>query len=447
MRRNTTRKLLGLVTMALIASVGSSFLLPSPATAQETPLCETNNSADADEPEFYVTKVAGLIDPVVYRHLLNELDKAEGAGAAGFVLWMNSAGTTISDEQFQELAGRLRETELETGIWVGNSVGNRGRSKADAKGGAAELVHAVDRLALAPGAEIGETGPSRLGEEFENKFGRNKDELEGRIYSAELAIEEGISEGPLERVADIKQFLAGFDNFKTTECLTDARATVFDLQTPVRFSGLSMTSQLFHTAASPQVAYLFFVLGLGLLIFELFTAGVGLAGVTGAGFTLLGSYGLANLPTRLWALALILISMAFIAIDIQTNLPRLYSALGLASFTVGSIFIYDGLSPSIVTLVVSIACAAIYIYTAMPSMVRARFSTPTIGRSWMIGEIGSAITDVSPEGEVKINKTPWKAITNRATPIKSGDNIRVIGIDRLMLEVEPEEGGAKDYRE
>ena len=48
---------------------------------------------------------------------------------------------------------------------------------------------------------------------------------------------------------------------------------------------------------------------------------------------------------------------------------------------------------------------------------------------------------------MKIRDATWRAITNRATPIQEGDSIRVIGIDRLILEVEPEDGGAKDYRE
>ena len=40
----------------------------------------------------------------------------------------------------------------------------------------------------------------------------------------------------------------------------------------------------------------------------------------------------------------------------------------------------------------------------------------------------------------------WKARTNRATPINQGDVIRVVAVEGLVLEVEPEAGGAKDYR-
>jgi membrane-bound serine protease (ClpP class) len=83
----------------------------------------------------------------------------------------------------------------------------------------------------------------------------------------------------------------------------------------------------------------------------------------------------------------------------------------------------------------------------MPAMVRTRFSTPTIGREWMIGEEGEAITKVSPDGVVLIRGAKWRARTNRATPIAEGDAIRVAEVDGLLLEVEPLEGGAVDYRE
>jgi membrane-bound serine protease (ClpP class) len=80
-------------------------------------------------------------------------------------------------------------------------------------------------------------------------------------------------------------------------------------------------------------------------------------------------------------------------------------------------------------------------------MVRARFATPTIGRDWMIGEEGEARTAVSPEGVVEVRGAPWRARTNRATPIHAGDPVRVAAIDGLVLDVEPLTGAARDYRE
>lgn len=49
-----------------------------------------------------------------------------------------------------------------------------------------------------------------------------------------------------------------------------------------RFFKLGLMERLLHTAASPPVTFLLFIIGLALLIFEFFTAGIGIAGVVGA---------------------------------------------------------------------------------------------------------------------------------------------------------------------
>ena len=80
-------------------------------------------------------------------------------------------------------------------------------------------------------------------------------------------------------------------------------------------------------------------------------------------------------------------------------------------------------------------------------MVRTRFATPTIGREWMIGEDGTVVDAVDPDGVVDVGDARWRARTNRATPVSVGDTVRVVAIDGITLEVEPLEGAARDYRE
>ena len=65
----------------------------------------------------------------------------------------------------------------------------------------------------------------------------------------------------------------------------------------------------------------------------------------------------------------------------------------------------------------------------------------------MIGSVGDVVEAVNPDGVVHIDGAPWRARTNRATPLSVGDRARVIEVDGLLLEVEPESGGAIDYRE
>ena len=105
------------------------------------------------------------------------------------------------------------------------------------------------------------------------------------------------------------------------------------------------------------------------------------------------------------------------------------------------------LRPSWLTLLVGIGGIAFTFYSGMPSMTRTRFATPTVGRERMIGAAGRAVTDIAPDGSVQIGEARWKARTNRATPVKAGETARVVAIDGIILEVEPEAGGARDYRE
>jgi membrane-bound serine protease (ClpP class) len=215
----------------------------------------------------------------------------------------------------------------------------------------------------------------------------------------------------------------------------------------VRFYKLPLGTSLMHTVASPSVAYLALAIAIGLLLFEFYTAGIGVAGVVGAGALVLAGYGLGALPFNAWALGLLALSAFAFAVDIQSGVPRVWTGIGLGAYTVGSIFLFTEFRPTWIALLAGIVGMWVTMLSGMPAMVRTRFGTPTIGREWMIGEMGEAVTAVDPDGQVRIRGVLWRARTNRATPIGKGEPVRVVEIDGPLVEVEPEEGGAQDYRE
>jgi len=150
--------------------------------------------------------------------------------------------------------------------------------------------------------------------------------------------------------------------------------------------------------------------------------------------------------------SLIVIAMIAFAIDVQVGIPRLWTGVGIAFATLGSWFLYQPLPGTDLrlgwlTLVVGIGGLMLTFIVGMPSMVRTRFATPTIGREWMIGQTGAAIGDIDPEGLVLVADARWRARVNRATPVRAGEAIRVVSIDGVTLEVEPESGAARDNRE
>ena len=121
----------------------------------------------------------------------------------------------------------------------------------------------------------------------------------------------------------------------------------------MRFSKLSLFDGWMHTFASPAMTYLLFLIGAAALIFEFYTAVVGIAGVLGAGCFVIGCW-LDVLPTRPWALALLIIAVLGFAVDVQTGVAQLWSVIATACLVVGSLFLFDGLAISWITLLAGI---------------------------------------------------------------------------------------------
>jgi membrane-bound serine protease (ClpP class) len=385
-----------------------------------------------------VVAVNGLIDEIEADFIVDTLASARRSdGVVAVILQFDSRGAAVGDDRLDAVASAIRDSDVPVSIWIGPSG-------SDALGGAAELVQVADTSGIAPGASIGDVGRQRLSEaEFGDLFEGDKAEAMDRSFSGEAAVEQGL----VTRFSPtIGQHIIELDGVETEVREDEGERQTVPLTT-VRFSKLPLSTQLFHTVASPSVAYLLLTIGLGLLVFEFFTAGIGVAGVVGAVFTVLGGYGLAELPHRQWALVLFVLSFVAFAIDVQTGIPRAWTIIGTVMFVVASLFLMTEFTPTWMALAAGIVGIGVSMFSGMPAMVRTRFATPTIGREWMIGEMGSATTAVDPEGTVTVRGALWRARVNRATPIKPGERVKVVAIDGLVLEVEPEEGAAVDYRE
>ncbi|MDZ7676735.1 MAG: NfeD family protein [Acidimicrobiales bacterium] len=422
----TSRVLSTRVVAGLVLAVLGATLLAGTAGASQTGADEGGDEAGV----VRVLKVSGLLDPILVSFVEDELEVA-GPGIVAVVLQLNSDGATVSDGEIDELVSAVESADTTVAVWVGPS----GSSAEDE---ASRLVAAADVSGVPPGSRI-EVTPELL-----DARGLTSDDLDGQAAVGEnvgsgTAAELGLVDNAAPVLGDFVIELPGFE----TDVEDDRRVPVTD----VRFGQLQLVDQLFHTVASPAVAYLLLVIGGCLLVFELFTAGVGVAGMVGAGSLLLSAYGLTVLPTATWALTVLCLSFVAFAVDVQTGVPRLWTGVGAVGLCAGSLFLFSDGPPSWITLGAGIGGTLLAMLGGMPAMVRTRFSTPTIGRDWMIGESGVAVADVSPDGVVTVRDAPWRAHTNRATPIDAGDPVTVVAIDGLVLEVEPVEGGAKDYRD
>jgi membrane-bound serine protease (ClpP class) len=401
-----------------------------------------------------VVEVSGIVDAIVSQSIGESIERSQNNGAQAVVLQFNTKGAVVGRDRMAEIATAIQESKIPVAIWVGPS-GSR------AYGLPAQLLAVADVTAMAPGARMGRTGTMLTVNGKPLSFGAADD----AIYAKTLGFLEAREQDVLKFSTDdrgvpvLRNMLFALDGLTIRGTTLDTVADVLDKNgqvireaTTVRFFKLGLMPRLLHTVASPPSAYLLTTIGLALLIFEFFTAGIGIGAFVGAVCLVLGTMGMGALPMSGFGLALLILSMIAFAIDVQVGVPRLWTGLGLVAYIGASFTMFrsvDGLTmrPGWLSLLVCIVGVALTFIVGMPSMVRTRFATPTIGRDNLVGTTGVAVGDVNPEGIVLVDGAQWRARTNRATPLANNAAIRVASIDGITLQVEPLEGAARDYRE
>ncbi|MFZ4515583.1 MAG: NfeD family protein [Acidimicrobiia bacterium] len=426
------------------------------------------NRRDADAPSgrAVVIPVSGLIDPANADMILSSIRSANADRADLIVLQLDSKGATAVRPS--KVVAAITNSNAPVAVWVGPSG-------ASARGLAAELAVAAPLSGIANGAPIGPATPLRLDRPDQPNTNEVADQLaalsarnarspeSARLLARQsLGASEAVERGIIDSVQPtLGAFLVSLDG-KTVQTVTgpktlatakvvgegENRRTVTALQ--VQFRGLTLAQQVSHTLTSPSIAYLLLVTGLALIVFEFFAASIGIAGVVGA-VCLLGAFvGFGHLPMNWWAVALIAFGVFGFAIDVQVGRFGVWSAVGGVAAIAGSLLLYGGsseLDPAWWVIGLVVVGLVTFMLGGMTAIVRTRFSTPTIGREALIGAMGTAEVALAPEGVVRIDGARWQARTNRATPIPAGDVIRVVSVEGFLLEVEPETGGAMDYRD
>jgi membrane-bound serine protease (ClpP class) len=413
---------------------------------------QSDDVDDVAVPPVDVLQVAGFFDDIVVDEILVAIDRAAADGSQALVLQVDSRGAVVDEATMADLLERIATAPVAIGVWVGPTG-------ARLYGAPAQVLAVADVTGMAPGARVGNVGPDVSAD---RPLGPGLDAIRTRSVGLSEARELAVFQQriPDEGIATLLNMLDALDGFEhdgvaldtTTEVVSDSGTVQRETIATARFFKLGLVDQLFHTVASAPVAYLLLLVGLALLVFEFFTAGVGVAGAVGAGCSVLAAYGLAELPARGWAVGAITLAMVAFAVDVQVGIPRFWTGVGIVLTIVGSIFLYEPVGntsiwPSWLALVVGVLGTVLTFTSGMPSMTRTRFATPTIGRDWLVGAEGVAVDPIDPVGVVQVGDGQWRARTNRATPIAAGEALRVVAIDGVTLDVEPLEGAAKDYRE
>jgi membrane-bound serine protease (ClpP class) len=202
---------------------------------------------------------------------------------------------------------------------------------------------------------------------------------------------------------------------------------------------MTLRQKVLSFMMNPNVAFIFLTLGMLLLWIEVSNPGAILPGVLGALAIVLAVIALNILPTRFAAVALILLAFVLFALEAVFTSHGVLGAGGAVALFIGGLMLIDGPIPELrvhwaTAGAASLALAGIAIFL-MTMVVRTHRRKPTTGAAGMIGEIGTAETDLDPSGRVFVHGEIWWATSTRRAA--KGDRVIVRALHDLELQVEP----------
>lgn len=396
--------------------------------------------AQTDDPPVDIIEIKGPLDRLGIGYVIDEIEASAGDGAMAVIIQVDSPGAVSTD--IDDLIELVRFPPLPVAVWVGPAP-------ARAYGGALQLLLAAPVRLAAEGTELGYLTPRVAGVKggLEIHAGYTLEDLE--LFEEVVEIDQPLP-GLIDSIppAD-RQAVAALDGSTFTVdgnevVLSTIREIEVDGETitttvPVRFRQPGVLTRTARTALAPEAAFFFLIAGLTIAAFEFYAIGPGVAAGVAVASLLMAGYGLVNLPLTWWGLLFVLAGIWLFTVDYQRGRFRVLSAAGAIVMLVGGFTFTDGgpqITPNPWGVVFSVIGVWLFYQFAMPTVARARFSTPTIGREHMIGLKGVAGSSFDPDGEVLVDEARWSATAHRESGIEEGDEVVVVAIDGLFLEVE-----------
>lgn len=271
--------------------------------------------------------------------------------------------------------------------------------------------------------------------------GRNVDWAEKAVReAATLTAEDALKEAVIDVIArDLDDLLEKIDGRTIT--INNMQHEVATKGVPRLVFEPDWRTRLLGLIADPNVAFILLLIGIYGILFEFWNPGGLVAGVVGAVCLILALTALATLPVQYAALGLIVLGIGLMLGEAFTPGIGILGIGGVIAFIVGSVFLFDPAGadidmavslPLIIAAAVTTGSLALFVLGAA---VQARQRRATTGSEGMIGSIGEVVEWDGFRGRVRVHGELWSARSDRS--FEPGASIRITQREGLILEVAP----------
>ena len=438
---------LSALVVALVLPVLAALLPAAPADAQ----------ADVRRVEILPLR-GGFLDPPVAAQIADVLDLAQREGAELVVLQFDAPGGVSVDTA--ALTARIAASTVPVAVTIG-PIGSGPR----ASGAAAAVFLAAHVRAVAPDATVGPLAPldlraldaprpdatgfltstPRMPGSPEVVLGAATREALTLLTEAALDADALVAAGLARITTGVEPLLVELDGQRIMTAAGEVELRLRPDETQVRFHSLGLVRRMLHAAATAPFVYLLLVIGLGMLLFEVFQPGFGVAGLAGVITTVIGIVGAFILPVRWWAVALVVLGLLLYALDTALAGFGPITALATVAFAAGSWWFYAAPALQLPGWLVASATlsALVFFVLVLTTVLRAQAGPEGTDVSELVGRNGVVRSMLNPEGHVYIDGALWRARADlEAGPqsdlgVRVGTAVRVHGVDGAVILVRP----------
>lgn len=392
----------------------------------------------------------GIIDPITADFIEETLRKAADGDADFLLIRLSTPGGLGVSMQ------KIVQTILNSKIPVVCYVAPKGAHAASA---GFFVLLAADVAAMAPGTNTGAahpvfpfgSGDKTMLEKVKNdalaslrsivqQRKRNYDLAaqaveESKSYTAQEALDGHL----IDLIADDQAALLEQLDGREITRFTGEQQVLKTQGIPVRTAEMSVRQKVLSDIADPNFALILGVAGLLGLYFEFTHPGMIVPGVVGGICLLLALLGFSLLPVNLIGVLLIILAIGLFVAEVKVQGFGVLGLGGIIAMMLGLIFLIESPYPEMridltIAAAVTIPFALIFIFL-LRLVLRTHGRQVTTGEAGLVGELGTAQTEVGPQGgRVFVAGEIWRATSGE--PIEVGDRIRVVSARNLDLVVE-----------
>lgn len=394
-----------------------------------------------------VVAVDGPVTPVTAEYVTGNLRESIRLRDSLFLVEMDTPGGLDSSMR------RIVKEVLASPVPVAVHVTPSGARAASA---GAVIAIAAHVCVMAPGTNIGAAHPVALGREQDTvmgekslndmeayvegiaeKKGRNGDVAKRMVRSslslpAEKAVEAKLVDFIATDRSDLLRKLEG------RSVRTDSGVQVLHLSgAAVERHEMGTRDKILDAIGNPTIAYILMMLGFLGLFFELSNPGVILPGVIGGISLILAFFAFQALPVNYAGVLLIILALVLFIAEVTIVSHGMLTVGGVLAMVLGSLMLYDspdtyfrvswGVILATVILVTGFACLVIR------KAILAHRRAPSSGREGLLGERGTADSDIDPEGKVFVRGEYWDAWSDEV--IRKGEGVTVQEMEGMKLKV------------